>query len=183
MRKVFVAAVAFSALAGVSALGQNSPSPGANPAPASPANAPAAKPNPPANTANAPGPAVNPPANAPQAHVRNVPAKGPNFIKVNGDDTLSSNVVSLDIYNGQNENIGKIQDVVFAKAGKVTGYVLSVGGFLGMGTRYVAVDPSAVSITFDRANKTWRASMNATKAELKSAPEFKYRGQWTASRS
>jgi sporulation protein YlmC with PRC-barrel domain len=183
MHKVLVAAVAFSALACVSALGQNSPSPGANPAPASTANAPAAKPNPPANTANAPGPAVNPPANAPQAHAQNVPAKGPNFIKVNDHAMLSSNVVGLDIYNGQNENIGKIQDVVFDKSDKVTGYILSVGGFLGMGTRYVAVDPGAVSISYDRGDKTWRASMNASKADLKSAPEFKYGGQWTASRS
>ena len=112
-----------------------------------------------------------------------MPANGPNFIKVKNDDMLTSNVVGLDIYNGQNNNIGKIQDVVFDKADKVTGYILSVGGFLGMGTHYVAVDPGAVSITYDGANKTWRASMNATKDQLKSAPEFKYGGQWTASRS
>jgi sporulation protein YlmC with PRC-barrel domain len=183
MRKVFITAVALSALAGASALAQNTPSPGANPAPAPTANEPAGRPNPLTNTTNAPGPAVNPPANAPQAVAQNVPAKGPNFIKVNDDDMLSSNVVGLDVYNGQNNNIGKIQDVVFDKAHKVTGYILSVGGFLGMGTHYVAVDPGAVSVTYDQANKTWRASVNATKAELKSAPEFKYGGQWTASRS
>jgi sporulation protein YlmC with PRC-barrel domain len=183
MRKVFITAVALSALASASALGQNTPSPGANPAPAPTANEPAATPNPLTNSTNAPGPAVNPPANAPQATTQNLPAKGPDFIKVNGDDMLTSNVVGLDVYNGQNNNIGKIQDVVFDKADKVTGYILSVGGFLGMGTHYVAVDPGAVSITYDGANKTWRASMKATKAELKSAPEFKYGGQWTASRS
>ena len=72
---------------------------------------------------------------------------------------------------------------MFDKSDKVTGYILSVGGFLGMGTHYVAVDPGTVSITYDGSNKTWRASMNATKDQLKSAAEFKYGGQWTASRS
>ena len=62
---------------------------------------------------------------------------------------LTSNIVGLDIYNGRNDDIGKIQDVVFDKSDRVVGYVLSVGGFLGMGTHYVAVGPSAVSITYD----------------------------------
>ena len=96
---------------------------------------------------------------------------------------LSSNVVGLDIYNPQNNNIGKIQDIAFDASNKVSGYILSVGGFLGMGTHYVAVDPEAVSVKYDGDNKTWRATMNATKDQLKAAPEFKYGGQWTASRS
>ena len=184
MRKILIAAAALSAMAGATAFAQNAAAPGANPAPASGAGQPATVTNPPANTLNAPGSAANPPANAPEANAaQNVPSKGPNFIQVKQDDMLTSNVVGLDIYNGQNNNIGKVQDVVFDKADKVTGYILSVGGFLGMGTHYVAVDPGALAITYDGANKTWRASMNATKAELKAAPEFKYGGQWTASRS
>ena len=57
-----------------------------------------------------------------------------------GQSLIGQCVDGLDVYNGQNQNIGKIQDVVFDKDGKVAGYILSVGGFLGMGTRYVAVD-------------------------------------------
>jgi hypothetical protein len=89
----------------------------------------------------------------------------------------------LDIYNGQNDKIGKIQDIAFDASKAINGYILSVGGFLGMGTRYVAVNPSSLNIAYDAQNKVWRASMNATKDQLKSAPEFKYGGQWTASRN
>ncbi len=182
MRKVFITAAAISALAGATALAQNAPPPGANPA--STADQPATKVNPPANAINAPSSAAIPPAHEPRANAaQNVPQKGPNFVKVNSDDMLTSNVVGLDVYNGQNNNIGKIQDVVFDKSDKVAGYILSVGGFLGMGTHHVAVDPGTVSITYDGSNKTSRASMNATKDQLKPAPEFKYSGQWTASRS
>jgi sporulation protein YlmC with PRC-barrel domain len=123
------------------------------------------------------------PGTAPRTAAQDVPREGPNFAHVQNTDMLSSNVVGLDIYNGQNDKIGKIQDVAFDASKQVTGYILSVGGFLGMGTHYVAVDPNSVNVSYDAENKVWRASMNATKDQLKSAPEFKYSGQWTASRS
>ncbi len=122
-------------------------------------------------------------AAATQPATQNVPNQGPTFIQVQSDDMLSSNVVGLDIHNSQNDSIGKIQDIAFDPSKKITGYILSVGGFLGMGTHYVAVNPDAIMVSYDSQNKVWKATMNATKDQLKSAPEFKYGGQWTASRS
>ena len=98
-------------------------------------------------------------------------------------DMLSTNVVGLDVYDGQKNDIGKIQDVIFGEGKAVRGFILSVGGFLGMGTHYVAVDPSAVNIHYDPDNKKWHADTNATKEQLKAAPEFKYEGQWQASKT
>jgi sporulation protein YlmC with PRC-barrel domain len=107
----------------------------------------------------------------------------PHFINLQGGDMLSSNVVGLDVYDNQKDDVGKIEDVVFDKSKTVNGYILSVGGFLGVGTRYVAVDPAAVNIAYDANAKKWRASINATKDQLKEAPEFKYHGEWTASKN
>ena len=107
----------------------------------------------------------------------------PHFINLQGGDMLSSNVVGLEVYDNQKNDLGKIQDVAFDSSKAVKGYILSVGGFLGMGTRYVAVEPGSVNIQYDANAKKWRASMNATKDELKNAPEFKYQGQWEASKS
>jgi uncharacterized protein YrrD len=98
-------------------------------------------------------------------------------------DMLSTNVVGLDVYDGQKNDIGKIQDVIFGEGKAVRGYILSVGGFLGMGTHYVAVDPGTVNIHYDQDNKRWHADTNATKEQLKAAPEFKYEGQWQASKT
>jgi hypothetical protein len=128
-------------------------------------------------------PAPMAPANPAQTATQPVPNEGPNFITVQNNDMLSSNVVGLDIYNSQNDDIGKIQDVAFDSSKQVTGYILSVGGFLGMGTHYVAVNPGSIMVAYDAQNKSWKATMNATKDQLKTAPEFKYGGQWTASRS
>jgi hypothetical protein len=59
-------------------------------------------------------------------------------------------------------------------------FIVSVGGFLGMGDHYAAVSPEAVKITY-KDNK-WHAQMNATADQLNSAPEFKYTGRWAANK-
>jgi sulfite reductase beta subunit-like hemoprotein len=173
MRKLLLAATAITALASASALAQNTTTDNSAKGTAAGAD----KMNTPAAPNSAMAPAKTETATQP------VPGQGPNFIQVQSTDMLSSNVVGLDIHNGQNDNIGKIQDIAFDTSKKVTGYILSVGGFLGMGTHYVAVNPDAVMVSYDAQNKVWKATMNATKDQLKSAPEFKYGGQWTASRS
>jgi sporulation protein YlmC with PRC-barrel domain len=105
------------------------------------------------------------------------------FVSVQSGDMLSSNVVGLHVYDTANTNIGNVQDIAFDSSKAVKAYVLSVGGFLGMGKHYVAVDPDAVKIQYDANYKKWHANMNATKDELKAAPEFKYEGQWNANKS
>ena len=162
MRKILFAAAAIPLFAAASAMAQTAASPPANPPAGDMSNAPMT------NQATTPV---------------NTPSKGPSFISVPDTAMLSGNVVGLDVYNGQNNDIGKIHDVVLGPDSSVKGYIISVGGFLGMGTHYVAVDPGAVAITYDAGQRTWRAAMNATKDELKAAPEFKYGGRWTASRS
>ena len=107
-------------------------------------------------------PSATAPANAPQTA-----KQGPNFAHVLNTDMLSSNVVGLDIYNSQNDKIGKIQDIAFNTSKEVTGYILSVGGFLGMGTHYVAVNPSSLMVSYDASNKVWRATMNATMDQIR----------------
>jgi sporulation protein YlmC with PRC-barrel domain len=108
---------------------------------------------------------------------------GPRFISLSAPDILSSNVVGLDVYDTHNKALGKIQDVAFDTDKAVKGYILSVGGVLGMGAHYVAVDPSAVAIKYDNGDKRWHANMDSTVDQLKSAPEFKYEGEWNASKS
>ncbi len=179
MRNFIVAAAALPLFMAAPALAQNA-SPGAttnSPATTTTdtSTAPNAMATPAANAASPGGVATNPAVN--------VPSQGPNFISAPGTAMLTSNIVGLDIYNSQNNDIGKIQDVVVDSGNTVQGYILSVGGFLGMGTHYVAVNPASVSITYDTNGKTWRAAMNATKDQLKNAPEFQYGGKWTASRS
>ena len=80
--------------------------------------------------------------------------------------TLASRLVGLNIQNTGNDNIGEIYDTILTDGGAVKAYIVSVGGFLGMGTRYVAIDPKAVTLA-RQDEKNWKATMNANKDQLK----------------
>jgi sporulation protein YlmC with PRC-barrel domain len=108
---------------------------------------------------------------------------GSEFVSVPDRDDLSSKVVGLDVYNNDNKDIGTIKDIAMNPNGRTSAYILSVGGFLGIGDHYVAVDPSAVKVTYNDSDKKWHASMNASADQLKAAPEFKYTGRWNSSRT
>jgi sporulation protein YlmC with PRC-barrel domain len=95
------------------------------------------------------------------------------FSTVSKDEMFSSKLKGLNVYNQNNESVGEITDLAI-KNHQVDALILSVGGFLGIGERYVAVSPSSVNVRFDEKNDKWLASMNTTKDALKSAPEFKY---------
>lgn len=99
------------------------------------------------------------------------------FVSAKPTDVLSYNLVGLNITNDQKEEIGKIKDLMLSQ-GDLAGYIVSVGGFLGVGEHYVIVNPKAVKITYIENDKKWTAAMKATKDDLKAAPEFKYEGRW-----
>lgn len=94
------------------------------------------------------------------------------FVTAKPAEVTSSKLVGKNLYNKQNENLGQIEDLVIDNGKTVSGVVVSVGGFLGMGERYVLVDPS--SIFLHRADGSLKAMVDADKDALKNAPEFKY---------
>lgn len=104
--------------------------------------------------------------------VGNAPAEA-KFSTVSKDEMFSSKLKGLNIVNQKDETVGEITDLAI-KNHQIDALILSVGGFLGMGERYVAVAPSSVNVRYDEKNNKWLASMNTTKEALKAAPEFKY---------
>ena len=81
----------------------------------------------------------------------------------------TSKVVGSTVVHETNETVGKIDELIVTPSEKVPFAVLSVGGFLGMGTKYVVVPYSSLQV---RDNKM--VLPGATKDSLKALPEFKY---------
>jgi len=104
-------------------------------------------------------------------------ADGPVFTQVNQASVLASSLKGLNVKNAGDETVGEIEDVVL-QGNALASYILSVGGFLGLGTHYVAVSPSGLAITWNETDKKWNARINATKEQLKAAPQFKYEGRF-----
>jgi hypothetical protein len=82
----------------------------------------------------------------------------------------ASKLLHADVYNDQDQKIGKIDDLVIAPDGTLSVAVVNVGGFLGVARHRVAIPVEQFSeITPKRI-----VLPGATKEALKDAPEFKY---------
>jgi hypothetical protein len=81
----------------------------------------------------------------------------------------TSKVVGSAVVNEANETVGAIDDLIVTPNETVPFAVLSVGGFLGMGSKYVVVPFSALHVQDKKM-----VLPGATKDSLKSLPDFKY---------
>ena len=81
----------------------------------------------------------------------------------------ASKVIGSSVVNDANETIGKIDDILISSDGKQPYAVLSIGGFLGMGSHLVVVPYD--SLTFADKKMTLPGG---SKEGLKMLPEFKY---------
>jgi hypothetical protein len=78
-------------------------------------------------------------------------------------------IVGASVYNDQKQSIGSVDDVLMSKDNKATTAVLSVGGFLGMGSKLVSVPFDQLKIENNRI-----VMPSATKASLEGMPVYKY---------
>ena len=60
-------------------------------------------------------------------------------MKKHTGDYRASKLIGVNVYNRQNEKIGDINEVLMAKSGRISGVVVGVGGFLGMGENDILV--------------------------------------------
>ena len=69
--------------------------------------------------------------------------------------------------------IGDVSDILFDKDGKILAYVVGVGGFLGIGSKDVAMSPQSFQIVPASERENMKLKISMTKDELKNAAEFK----------
>ena len=72
----------------------------------------------------------------------------------------ASKLIGVNIYNEQNEKLGDIGEILLDPSGKVTGYVIGVGGFLGMGQHDILVEPSKIKFVNEPIRATTTSSNN-----------------------
>ena len=93
------------------------------------------------------------------------------------DQWLATKFKGTDVLGPDNQKVGDVSDILFDKTGsKIDAYVISVGGFLGMGSKHVALAPSAFQVIPGDPNSVTNASpklkISMTKDQLKEAANF-----------
>ena len=89
-------------------------------------------------------------------------------------DNLGSQLIDQPVYSSAGddaEEIGNISDMIFTEDGRISGVVIGVGGFLGIGEKNVAVPFDMLEFTL-AADNTERWVVPTTADALTAAPDF-----------
>jgi PRC-barrel domain len=81
----------------------------------------------------------------------------------------ASKIIGSSVVNEANETVGSVDDLIVTPNEKAPYAVLSVGGFLALGTKYVIVPFGTLQMQDKKI-----VLPGATKDALKALPEFKY---------
>jgi len=88
------------------------------------------------------------------------------------DQLLASKFKGTDVLGSDGKSIGDVSDILFDKSGKIEAYVVSVGGFLGVGAKSVAMAPSSFDVVPGQNGAAPKLKTAMTKDELKQAQNF-----------
>lgn len=92
---------------------------------------------------------------------------------VQAQQLRAESLIGSDVYGVNDETIGSVGDVILSLEGEVDAIVVDVGGFLGIGTREVAIGMDNLEIRADRNDATsWHVFSPFTQEQLENQPEY-----------
>ena len=116
-------------------------------------------------------------AEAEEAEVEvETPVEGQIF-EQSADQLLGSTLLDTSVASPDGETIGDVQDMVISSDGQITGVVIGVGGFLGIGEKRVAMEFDRIQVQPQEGGDLLFV-LDATREQLEAAPEFKRRPTW-----
>ena len=80
-------------------------------------------------------------------------------------------ILGREVLSATNENMGRIIDVLVDRSGQVRAAIIDFGGFLGVGSRKIAVDWNVLHFP-PPAKPGARITLELTRDQVKAAPEY-----------
>jgi sporulation protein YlmC with PRC-barrel domain len=87
------------------------------------------------------------------------------------DDQEMSTILGKSVRSNAGEDMGRIVDIIVSRDGQVRAAIIDFGGFLGIGTRKIAVDWRALNSA--PAGKPGSITVDLTRNQVRLAPEYK----------
>ncbi len=81
-------------------------------------------------------------------------------------------VLGREVRSAANENMGRIVDVLVDRSGQVRAAIIDFGGFLGVGSRKIAVEWNALHFP-PPGEPGGRIALELTRDQVKAAPEYR----------
>ena len=74
----------------------------------------------------------------------------------------ATKLIGLNVYNDQNEKLGDIKEMIVEPSGKIAGFVIGVGGFLGIGEHSIIVEPAKLKFVNEAVRTTGSTPSGST---------------------
>ncbi|MGE7413528.1 PRC-barrel domain-containing protein [Methylobacterium tarhaniae] len=116
-------------------------------------------------------PAAQAPANPAPTSPAPAPATPPGTPATVLDTQDYDGVLGKPVRSAAGEDMGRIIDIIVDKDGRPRAAVIDFGGFLGVGSRKIAVDWRALHFSAD--NKPGRAVLQLNRNQVRVSPEYK----------
>ena len=110
-----------------------------------------------------------PAAGAPNDHASTGTAEPPSVTVFNNHEV--EGILGRPVLDAADQNMGRIVDVIVDHSGRVRAAVIDFGGFLGVGSRKIAVDWSALHFP-PPGQPNAKISLDLTRDQVKAAPEY-----------
>jgi sporulation protein YlmC with PRC-barrel domain len=99
-----------------------------------------------------------------------------NTVLTDSGDVRASKLIGASVYNDRNQKVGSVDDLVLGKDNRADDVIVSVGGFVGMGKKLIAVPYTQLKLgdTKHASSHNKVVMPGATKDSLKAQPQFRY---------
>lgn len=88
------------------------------------------------------------------------------------EERTAERLTGANAYTPEGEDIATVEELLLDADGKATHVVMDVGGFLGIGSRKVAIEIDQVEIMWNDADNDVRIQVPMTEDELNALPEY-----------
>jgi len=124
-----------------------------------------------AQATSSPQPAAAPPSTQPAAAAPSPQNEEKTSVPATVvDEEQLESVLGIEALSATGDNMGRIVDIIVDRSGQIRAAIIDFGGFLGVGSRKIAVDWR--SLHFD-PKKAGAVVVNLTKDQLRVAPVYK----------
>lgn len=92
------------------------------------------------------------------------------YARVERAAITTEQLTGANVYDANNEDVGRVSELVVGPQGEIQGAVVDVGGFLGIGAKPVALDYNQLDVHKQVDGDTLRVYVNMTKEQLEALP-------------
>jgi sporulation protein YlmC with PRC-barrel domain len=114
---------------------------------------------------------ANDTATSDPAAMPRTPVARDGYAAVEMTEMTSELLTGASVYDPQDVKVGTVANLVIAEDGAITDVIVDVGGFLGLGTKPVALKMDQIDILRETDGDEVRIFVPATKADLEAMPE------------